>query len=327
MISLEKSLILRYFSFLKNDEILILSQNFSEKELYGINQDQLEECLKKKFSRKIHLKKIYPKVIHTQEYLIEKTNISYVTWEDSRYPFLLKKIYDPPFILFYQGTLPTHPSLSVVGSRKAPIDAIMQTRHLGRSLGSSNISVISGLALGIDTAVHQGVVESKGKAFSILATSVDNIYPKENRSLSQFILSFGGGILSETPPQEVIGRYSFAKRNRIISGLSQATLVMYAPLKSGSLITAQSALEQGREVYMWDNPLTGEGNLKYLEEGANSYKSIKDLEPILGKINNKFYSQEEVQESHKKKGDFCAEKCFNSVEDLLVSNLLEELGI
>lgn len=332
MFDLEKYLVVRNYSFLSHEEKLFLANNFSLEELYNLTIPFLEESLSKTFVRKPNIKKVYPKIIHNQEYILGLQNIKTCIWGDEEYPFLLREIYDPPFIIFYKGNLPTENSIGVVGSRKATPLAIQATEELGGYLGSSDLNILSGLAHGIDAAVHKGVVSSKGRAFAIMATSIDNIYPKENKPLAGSILYNGGGLISETAPQEVVGRYSFAKRNRIISGLSKGIVVMQAAEKSGALITAQCALDQGREVFIWNNSEVGEGALAFLQQGATPYNGPEDIFSFLGKpmpvsersnIENTssfLASQKDVVE--KGKSDLKLK-----IEDRLIEDLMKELGI
>lgn len=333
MADLEKYLLIRNYPFLSHKEKLFLVDNFSLDQLYNLTLPFLEDSLSKNFKRKPTIKKVYPKLIHNQEYILGLQDIKVCLWGSVDYPFLLKEIYDPPFMLFYKGNLPTESSIGVVGSRKAGSLSVKKTEELGRNLGLSDISVLSGLAHGIDSAIHRGVVSSLGRAFAIMATSIDNIYPKENKNLAGSILYNGGGLISETAPQEVVGRYSFAKRNRIISGLSQGVLVMQAAEKSGALITAQCALDQGREVFIWNNSEAGRGALSFLEQGANSYTSPEDIFSFLDKSIPNLNKVENIEtssfllNSQGRVGEKVQSDLKLSIEDKLIEDLMKELGI
>ncbi|KAL0264054.1 UNVERIFIED_CONTAM: hypothetical protein PYX00_010919 [Menopon gallinae] len=216
-----------------------------------------------------------------------------------------------------------HSSLAVVGARKACMEAIKRTRELGRELAKTNVCVVSGLAYGVDTAIHEGLTEEGGQSFSVLATPLDNIYPKSNRSLAGAILYHGGGLLSETAPLESVGKYTFVKRNRIISGLSLATLVMAAEKKSGALLTAQFAVDEGREVFIWNDEHAGEGALTFLEQGAQTFISLHDLSSVL-RIN--FREPTLALATNRLVGFKEKEIGKRAIEDSLVEDLLKELN-
>lgn len=184
---------------------------------------------------------------------VEKNKIDVITINDSRYPTLLKQIYDPPALLFVRGTLPNSnlKHLSVVGSRKATSYGLDVTEFIISPLAKSGVVIVSGLAYGIDAAAHLSTIESEGITVAILGSGVDqdSIYPSQNRTLASKILASGGALISEFPVGSPPLKQNFPLRNRIIAGISHSTLVVEAALKSGSLITAKCALESDREVY------------------------------------------------------------------------------
>jgi len=171
---------------------------------------------------------------------------------EAAYPPQLAEIYNPPFLLFYRGNLPdwNEPSAAVVGTRLATGSGTDAAFELGFDFGSSGMRVVSGLAFGIDSAAHSGNTAAGAGSIAVLGCGVDRIYPASNRALAQSMLEQGGVILSEYPPDAEVRRFNFPERNRIISGLSRAVIVVEAPGRSGALITADFALEQGRDLYI-----------------------------------------------------------------------------
>lgn len=201
---------------------------------------------------------------------------------DPRYPQRLKEISSPPPFLFLSGNIDTlsQNSLAIVGSRRASKPGLETAFQFSKALAEAGLTITSGLALGIDTASHQGALAVKAHTVAVLATGVDQIYPRQNQKLAQKILENGGALVSEffidTPPKAG----NFPRRNRIISGLSLGVLVVEAAEKSGSLITARFALEQNREVFAIPhsihNPF-GKGCHALLKQGAKLVEHLDDI--------------------------------------------------
>jgi len=216
---------------------------------------------------------------------IEKLGITLLTLNDDLYPRILKAIYDPPPILYIKGKLQEKDSLSlsIVGSRSASAYGKDITRRFARSLTQRGFTIVSGLARGIDTAAHKGALKAGGRTLAVLGSGIDVIYPWENNTLAENIAQ-NGAIISEfpfgTPPEAA----HFPSRNRIISGLSLGTVIIEASFRSGSLITARLALEQGREVFAVpgnvDSPWS-KGTNRLIKEGA---KLIMDPEDIIEEV-------------------------------------------
>jgi DNA processing protein len=181
-----------------------------------------------------------------------KLGIKLVSWREKSYPPLLREIYDPPALLFYRGALPDpeRPMAAVVGTRKPSAKAAERAYALGRELGDAGIPVVSGLALGIDSMAHRGNIDAGSATVAVLGSGPDYVYPVSNRDLARRILETGGLIVSEYPPGTKPLRWNFPARNRIISALARGTVVVEAPEKSGALITAAFALEQGRDLWV-----------------------------------------------------------------------------
>ena len=179
-----------------------------------------------------------------------KISCELVLWGDKSYPQLLKEIPDPPLFLYCKGdsSLFANPSIGVVGSRNCSRDGIKTTEVLSRTLSASGVTTVSGLARGIDSVAHRHALESWGSTIAVLGTGISHVYPPENEELF-FSISEKGLVISEFPPNAPPEGKNFPMRNRIISGLSLGVLVVEAKPRSGSLITARHALEQGREVF------------------------------------------------------------------------------
>lgn len=176
--------------------------------------------------------------------------ISCVTWQEDEYPQALYETSNPPAVLFYQGTLPkSDRSISIVGSRKSTAYGIQTAERIAEDLSSQGVTIVSGGARGIDSAAHRGCLKGKSPTIAVAACGLDRTYPPENRNLFRQIAESGGCMISEYPPgTPPLGR-QFPARNRIIAGLSRGVLVVEAAERSGSLITSDFALEEGRDVF------------------------------------------------------------------------------
>ena len=197
------------------------------------------------------------------------------------YPALLKEIRDYPKELYYIGDpkLLEEKCVSIVGSRKTNQYGRSTAYSFGKALGQRGITVVSGMAVGIDTCAHEGALQEKGNTAAVLACGLDLCYPQRNRELKGKIES-AGIVLSEYPPGTAAQRYYFPQRNRIISGLSPLTVVVQAGNRSGARITAELAADQGRDVGAVPGNIDSEYNLgsnKLLREGAFALTGVQDL--------------------------------------------------
>jgi DNA processing protein len=228
--------------------------------------------------------------------------IGWVSCVSEEYPPMLREIYDPPPVLFFRGRLPDpeRPLVAVVGTRRPSAAAAAQAYDICRELGRRGLAVVSGLALGIDAMAHRGNLEGGGATVAVLGSGADEIYPSSNRPLAGRILESGGAILSEYPPGTGPRKWNFPARNRIISALARGTLIVEAPERSGALITARFALEQGRDLWVSSSGAAGmtaegrgepaagfaiarrAGTIKLAEDGAGIIGSAAD---ILGEWN------------------------------------------
>jgi DNA processing protein len=200
---------------------------------------------------------------------------------DSRYPSLLSRISDAPILLSVRGqvALLNDPQLAIVGSRHASKQGLNTAKDFAQHLSAQGLTITSGLALGIDTAAHQGGLQGLGKTIAVVATGLDRIYPAANQALGRQIAE-EGAMVSEFPLGTQPLAYHFPKRNRIISGLSVGTLVIEAALQSGSLITAKTANEQGREVFAVPGSINNpqaKGCHQLIKQGAKLVESGQDV--------------------------------------------------
>ena len=208
-------------------------------------------------------------------------------WTDPDYPPMLREIADPPPVLFRQGSPEAldRRMLAMVGSRNASWDGIRSTRRIAQALSRAGVTIVSGLATGIDGAAHEGCLEGRSPTVAVMGCGLDRVYPTAHRELKERILAAGGLFLSEFAPGESPAGWHFPVRNRIISGLCPAVVLMEAKIRSGSMTTVRHALDQGRDVFVWpgdpSSPLY-EGNHQLLREGAIYFTRPEELLEDLG---------------------------------------------
>jgi DNA processing protein len=216
----------------------------------------------------------------------ENINAEIITIFDEIYPYSLKQINNPPPVLTIKGNrklLKQNDNIAVVGARNSSANGYNFAKKISRELGEEGFIIVSGLARGIDTASHNGALQTG--TIAVMANGIDNVYPKENAKLYDEIIKNNGLIISELPyGTSPKGQY-FPARNRIVSGLSKGIVVIEAGFRSGTLITANMALEQGREIFVSPgNPYDPrcEGSNKLLKDGANLITNAKDIIEIIG---------------------------------------------
>jgi DNA processing protein len=219
---------------------------------------------------------------------LEKEQIRFMLHADEDYPPLLRQISDPPYALFVRGNadLRVTNGCAIVGTRRNTPYGRTVAETLGKEFARNSIPVISGLAGGIDSIAHEAALKENGTCIAVLGTGVDadSVYPKCNIKLSEQILEKGGALISEFPPRTESLPFHFPLRNRIISGMSKATIVVEAADKSGSLITAFQALEQNRDVFAVPGPIThaqSYGTNRLLAMGAIPLVTTDDVVRIL----------------------------------------------
>jgi DNA processing protein len=251
--------------------------NIDNLEKAGLNQKLAKEFIA--WRQKINFSTI--------EEELKREQINFVTWHDPAYPALLKEICAAPYVLYFRGNLETLEGkeknrLAIVGSRKHSAYAEKVLSNFLPILLTKNLEIISGLALGVDSLAHQAALNGGGRTIAVLGSGLDkiSIYPRSNYRLSQEIIKSGGLLISEFPPKTPALKQNFPQRNRIISGLAQATLVIEAKEKSGALITARYALEQNREVLAIPGNIFSEfssGPNQLIKMGAKTIISPEDI--------------------------------------------------
>lgn len=212
---------------------------------------------------------------------IERLGVSVLTYRDDTYPRRLLTIYDPPPVLYVRGTLVASDdrAVAVVGSRVATRHGKTFAEQLARDLAVRGVTLVSGMARGIDSAAHRGALLGRGRTIAVLGSGVDVVYPSENRGLMDEIVSHGA-VVSEFPLGTEPYPSNFPRRNRIISGLAEGVVVVEATGRSGSLITANYALDQGREVFAVPGSVglpNSQGTNRLLKQGAKLVERVEDI--------------------------------------------------
>lgn len=220
------------------------------------------------------------------EYMI-KNNVDIISSDDEEYPKILKNIYDPPISLYIRGNknILNNNSIAIIGCRDCSQYGKNVAKQLAYNISKKNMNIVSGLAKGIDSMAHEGTLLAKGKTIAVLGNGLDTIYPKENIKLAKLILDNDGAIISEYPLGEKPKKQNFPERNRIVSGISKGIIVVEARQKSGTLITVDFALEQGRDVYVVPGNIdrdTSVGTNELIKQGA---KIITNYHEILEEYN------------------------------------------
>jgi DNA processing protein len=266
-----------------------VSLRFSEQDIHTLCSSRTSEIIKERYAK------------------LQKSGIYFVSREDERYPEQLRNIYEAPYALYVKGRLPKRDEklLAIVGARECTAYGSEMAKHFAGALAKEGVGIVSGLARGIDAYAHEGALIGSGITYGILGCGIDICYPKENLSLYMEIQK-QGGILSEYAPGISPIAGNFPMRNRIISGLCTAILVIEAKEKSGSLITVDYGLEQGKDIYALPGKATDRlsgGCNNLIKMGAKLVTSPKDiLEDIFPnykqrihdfKKNNKFLELEE----------------------------------
>jgi DNA processing protein len=218
---------------------------------------------------------------------IRDMGLSVITQLDDLYPAPLREIHDPPLVLYVKGKLESRDRIAVgvVGSRRATTYGLTAARKLSFQLAHAGVTVLSGLARGIDTAAHEGAVAAKGRTIGVIGSGLARLYPPENAALADRIADGHGAVVSEFPILTEPDKQTFPQRNRIVSGWSSGILVVEAPAWSGALITANNAADQGRSVYAVPGPIDRASSLgcnKLIQNGA---RLVLDAGDILEDLN------------------------------------------
>ena len=213
---------------------------------------------------------------------MKENNIEIISIEDKEYPVLLKNIYNPPINLYIRGNknILNNLSIGIIGCRDFSEYGKNIAEKFSYYISKNNINIISGLAYGIDSFAHIGAIMAKQRTIAILGNGLDTIYPKENIKIANKILELDGAIISEFPLGTRPQKINFPSRNRIISGMSKGILVVEAKEKSGTLITVDFALEQGRDVFVIPGNIDSEnsvGTNELIKQGAKLVTDWKEI--------------------------------------------------
>lgn len=269
---------------LSNNTKLKILENFTTKEIYESNDEQLKEI---NFNENTINKILNAHKYKLDRYFnyLEKYNIKVISFMDKEYPKLLKNINSKPAFLYIRGNLENlySDNVAIVGSRNATEYGKYVSRKIAKELSDRNINIVSGLAIGIDKYAHLGSLESDiGKTIAVLGTGVSNeeVYPFQNKKVFERILENDGTIISEFKLGTKPEKYNFPQRNRIISGISNKIIVVEAEENSGSLITADFGLEQGKDIFAVPGNITSKNSIgtnKLIQEGAYVFRNVEDV--------------------------------------------------
>ena len=305
-----------YFPLMKN----AFEASISDFVSVGIEREIVEEFID--WRKKIEPEKEWEK--------LQKENIKIVTIRDENYPKLLKEIYDPPAILYVKGELKKEENypLAVVGTRKMTFYGRQATEQIVKDLARAGLTIVSGLALGIDSLAHKTTLKEKGRTIAVLGGGIDEktIYPSIHKDLARKIVESGGAIVSEYPVGCRPTKYSFPNRNRIISGLTLGTLVIEAPMESGALITARLALDQNREVFAVPGSIYNETSVGcnwLIKLGA---KVVTRAEDIFEALDLKLFLEKKKEIKPETKEEEILLK-YLSKEPIHIDKLIEKSGL
>jgi DNA processing protein len=266
------------------DKILLLQAFDNEESFFVQSGKNIEEILNHPLAAFWDITEIHERAGRIDT-MCRMRSINWVSLSDTDYPPLLRESYDPPIVLFYNGKLPNPEKslLGMVGTRHPSPQAAEQAYKIAGNICKAGISVISGLALGIDTMSHRGSLIGNAPGYAVLGSGIDEVYPSANRPLAKRILDSGGALLSEYPPGIHANKWTFPARNRIIAAMSRGVLIVEAPEKSGALITADFAVEQGKDLWVASSGLLEnanfdkKGTIKLANDGAEVINSACDI--------------------------------------------------
>ena len=245
------------------------------------DSDRFRKMIPERY-RQILYRNAQPKVLDKTQRTMQAYRIGAFSCMEDIFPEKLHNIQDPPAILFYRGNTSCleNRMIAVVGSRNASYQGLRAAKAITKELSRAGVTIISGLAIGIDQASHEGCITGGSQTVAVLGCGLDIIYPQSNSKLSHEILQQGGLLLSEYAPGEKPLGYHFPVRNRIISGLSDAVILMEAKVRSGSMTTVRHALDQGKDVFVYPGEAGSvyfEGNHILLREGARFFTNATDI--------------------------------------------------
>lgn len=269
----------------------LLQEYGNPKKIYNLTESELLKVrgIGKELAKKILDKNIKEQIYKHIKYM-QKYKIDIISINDKKYPQILKQIYDPPISLYIKGNAEVlnGKNIAIVGCRNSSKYGEEAAKYFAYNLSAKGINIISGLARGIDTYAHIGNLGAMmhngndicGKTIAVVGNGIDIIYPKENKYLEEKIIKSGGCIISEYPLGTKPEKFNFPARNRIISGLSKGVLVIEARAKSGTLITIDFALQQGRDVYVVPgniNSVNSVGTNDLIKQGAKLVTRVEEI--------------------------------------------------
>lgn len=268
--------------------VKLLERFGSAEAVFGVSRAEVEqvrllpEAVDSLVARDLHQK------AESEIEQVRKLDGDVLILDDGVYPSLLREIYDPPIVLYVKGAWSEcldQPCIAIVGSRKCSTYGQNSALMLARELAQRGVTIISGLARGIDAAAHRGALEGGGRTVAVMGTGLDEIYPRDHRKLAQQILDGGGALVSQFPLGTPPVSENFPYRNRVISGLSLGVLVVEAAENSGSLITARLAMEQNREVFAVPGNITSRTSFgtNYLIKGAGA-KLVQQWQDVAAEL-------------------------------------------
>ncbi|MCL2410289.1 MAG: DNA-processing protein DprA [Treponema sp.] len=270
------------------EKIILLNTFDTTDQLFVQSKRDIEKIINRQLASFWDISEISEKCARIDT-VCKMRSVSWVSWNDTDYPPLLREMHDPPSVIYWRGALPNPEKtlLGIVGTRNPSSEAAEQTYKIAGNLSRLGFSVVSGLALGIDSMAHRGNLVGSAPSYAVLGSGIDEIYPSSNRPLAKRILDSGGAIISEYPPGVKPAKWTFPARNRIIAGLTRSVLIAEAPFKSGALITAAFALEQGKDLWVASEGLQADvsliakydkrGTVKLASEGAEIIYSASDI--------------------------------------------------
>ena len=288
MINLDKNKYWVWFSLIENlgsrKKQELLKKYNNPQRIYNLKKEDIVKIpgfSEKRAEMILDKKKRYELNDYLQK--MKKENVDIITIEDDEYPRILKNIYDYPISLYIKGNkkILNNKSIGIVGCRIASEYGIKVAQYFAYKLAQKGLNIISGLAKGIDSNSHIGAIKAKGITIGIVGNGLDIVYPKENYKLYSEILKNDGAIISEYPLGTKPEKINFPARNRIISGMSNGIIVVEAKKKSGTLITVDCALEQGRDVYVVPGNINSANSLgtnELIKQGAKMVTKYDDIE-------------------------------------------------
>jgi len=307
---------------------LLLARLGGPVEAWEASLPELSAALGEEVARKIAEERV--KVDPERELsLVRRHGARVITWEDGDYPAPLSEIPDPPPVLYVLGELREEDAhgMAIVGTRRCTSYGRLVAGRLARELAARGITVVSGLAPGIDTAAHRGALEA-GRTVAVLGTGLGKPYPAGSERLIEAIAS-SGAVVSEFPFEQGGAQWTFPRRNRIIAGLSLGVMVVEAPARSGALITVDRALEQGKDVFAVPGPITSEasaGTNRLIQEGAKLVMSVEDILEEFPQLAARAPAREGDREASLD-GDARTVYDLLSLEPLGLSELVERTGL